>query len=234
MSRCPEFIDHAGLMPLIQPFKSYLIKGLKEVRKSNDPIKVTALELYASNIFERVGELDISIKSLRLALFFIMDLRNVKEDILETFRYHFENFLLRLSGIEDRCHLLVGVSVLVDESKLKGVGSNEKVRKAIKTDYPALISCLDKVRDTSTSYKQLRNEIAHSTAFSSRELNLFSAAKTLDLQHDETLEIKALTGDYLAGEITKLVPIIAEVITNIGELLDTLAPIYLHIASENN
>jgi hypothetical protein len=184
-------------------------------------------------VLERVGELDNSVKSLRLAMGFVLDLKNTHEDAPDVYRYHYENFLLRLTGIVDRAHRLVGASLLLSPSKLEKIGANEFVAKAIASDYPELHECLKRLTAAAAKHKTSRNKVAHSKAFSTRELGLFSAIVSLNFEVGDKTQINELMDSYFSEGGTELALLVAEMVTGIEALLDALVPIHEHLFAGN-
>ena len=229
MTRRPTFIEHQAVERFLPHLQSYLLKGLQEIKLNGGPFKATEKESYAANVFERVGELDNAVKSLRLAMCFVTDLKNTHQDAPEVFRYHYENFLLRLTGLVDRAYRLVGASLLLNPSKLERSGANKFVDKCIASDHPKLLECLKKLATVSAKHKASRNEVAHSKAFSTRELGLFSAVASLNLDVSDKTQVNELMGSYFSESGAELALLVAEMVTGIEELLDALEPIYEHI-----
>lgn len=233
MTHRPAFIEHQALKAFLPHLQSYVQKGLQEVKPNGEQFKATEKEFYAANVLERVGELDNSVKSLRLAMGFILDLKNTHEDAPDVYRYHYENFLLRLTGIVDRAHRLVGAALLLDPSKLEKIGANEFVAKSIAVDYPELHECLKRLEAAAAKHKTSRNEVAHSKAFSTRELGLFSAIVSLNLDAGDRTQINGLMDNYFSEGGNELALLMAEMVTGIEALLDTLTPIHEHLFAGN-
>ena len=234
MTRRTTFIEHHALACFLPHLKSYFLKGLQEVKPNGGQFKATGKEFYAANVFERVGELDNAVKSLRLAMCFVMDMKNTHEDAPEVYRYHYENFLLRLTGLGDRAHRLVGASLLLSPSKLKKIGANEFVAKSIASEYPELLECLKKLATVASKHKTSRNEIAHSAAFSTRELGLFSAVVSLNLEVGDNTQINELMNSYFSEGGVELALLVAEMVKGIEELLDALVPIHEQLLDGNS
>lgn len=226
MTHYPAFIEHKALTCILPHLQSYVLKGLQEVKLSGGSFKATDKEIYAANVLERVGELDNSVKSLRLAMSFVLDLNNTQDDAPDLYRYHYENFLLRLTGIVDRAHRLVGTSLGLDSSKLENIGANQFVAKTLLSDYPKLYECLNRLTATAAKHKTSRNEVAHSKAFSSRELGLFSAVVSLDFEMGDKSQINELMDGYFSEGATELALLVDEMVMGIEALLDALIPIY--------
>jgi hypothetical protein len=225
----PAFIEHQALAGFLPHLQTYLLKGRRVVSTDGGQFKATEKESYAANVFERVGELDNAVKSLRLAMGFVVDLKSTNGDAPEVYRYHYENFLLRLTGLVDRAYLLVGASLLLSKSKLGKVGANEFVAKSIAADYSELLACLKKLAAVAAKHKTSRNEVAHSQAFSTRELGLFSAVVSLNLDVGDKTQISESMKNYFSKSGAELALLVAEMVAGIEKLLDTLAPIYEHL-----
>jgi hypothetical protein len=229
----PAFIEHQALARFLPHLQSYARKGLQEVKPNGGEFKATEKEAYAANVFERVGELDNSVKSLRLAMGFVLDLKNTHEYAPDVYRYHYENFLFRLIGIVDRAHRLVGTSLLLSSSKLEGIRANKFVTESTAADYPELHECLKRLATSAAKHKTSRNEVAHSKAFSTRALGLFSAVVSLNFELGDKTQINELMDSYFSVGGTELALLVAEMVTGIEALLDALAPIHEHLFVEN-
>lgn len=233
MTRRPAFIEHQALACFLPHLQSYMLKGLQEVKPNGGKFKATEIEAYAANVLERVGELDNSVNSLRLAMSFILDLKNTHEDAPDVYRYHYENFLFRLTGIVDRAHRLAGTSLLLSPSKLEKIGANKFVAKSTASDYPELHECLKRLAASAAKHNISRNEVAHSKAFSTRELGLFSAVVSLNFDLGDKTQINELMDSYFSEGGAELALLVAEMVTEIEALLDALAPMYEHFFAEN-
>ena len=232
MTHRPAFVEHQSLAYLLPHLQSYAWKALQETKLNGGKFRATAKELFAANVFERVGELDNSVKSLRLAMDYVLNLDSTHEDAPDVYRYHYENFLLRLTGIVDRAHLLVGTSLQLSPSKLKKIGANSFVAKHVTSNYPELDECLRGLSNVASKYKTPRNEIAHTNAFSSRELGLFSAIVFFRLEVGDWARINNLMNSFFSESGAKLAALVAEMVSGVEALLDALAPIHECLATE--
>ncbi len=108
-------------MPHLQ---TYLLKGLAELRSGGATFSGTAAEVYAEGVADRVSELDNALSALRLTMAFVMDQGNQPSPDPDVFRYHYENFVLRVIGFVDRAHRMVGSVLLMDKAKFESIGGN--------------------------------------------------------------------------------------------------------------
>lgn len=219
------FTKHPVLKPLGPHLQIYATKGLREAQSGGNTFRATPLESYAANIFERVGELDSCVESMRLALFFILDLAKTSEPKTEVYKYHYENFILRLTGVVDRAYCLVGVSMGLKPKTFEKIGGNKAVAKSLRPNHQTILDCLECIAEVSSKKKILRNDIAHSKAFSSRELGLFSAIEILNYPSAETAEVVPLMAHYFTSGGSELAALIAELIAAVEQLLETLQPV---------
>lgn len=176
-----DLIDHSGLKVLLPYLKSYAQKGLTEMRSQKKSFTASVVEIYAAGVCERVSELDNALAALRLTLGFVMDLGSQSSPSPDIYRYHYENFVLRVIGFVDRAHRLVGASLLMDKAKFETIGGNAHVQRQVRADHPDLHAALQAVEQAVESYRGPRNELIHSSAFTSRELGLFQSVRQFGL-----------------------------------------------------
>lgn len=220
-----DLMDHPGLKVLIPFFTSYLKNGLAEIDSERKTIPASAAEFYAAGVCEKVSELDNALAALRLTLNFVMDLGQEAEPDPDIYRYHYENFVLRVIGFVDRAHRLVGASLAMPLKKVESMGGNAFVQKQIAAAHPHVHAALLAVADAVESYKGPRNELIHATAFSSRELGLFTAIKHLGIDTGE-VHTNALAQQYFAKGGTEIALTIAKLVETLKVLLDVLTPIF--------
>ena len=89
--------------------------------------KVSEKQKYAHDIYARVLEIDNAFKTLKMALEYLGKEKfdDSEFDLSEHYAFHAENFLLRLTSVVDRCHLLAGTTVLLDKNKMECNGGNK-------------------------------------------------------------------------------------------------------------
>ncbi len=217
-------MDHAGLKVLHPSMTRYLKKGLAEIG-SDQVFAASAAEIYASVVCERVLELDNALSALRLTMDFVMELGREAKPDPDIYRYHYENFVLRVIGFVDRAHRLVGAALAMPVKKVEGTGGNAFVQKQILTAYPGVHAALLAVAKTVESYKGPRNELIHSTAFSSRELGLFTSIKHYRVNTGE-VDTDELARNHFSKGATEIALTIAKLVETLKVLLDALAPLF--------
>lgn len=213
--------------------KSYACKGLAELQEGGKTFPATAAEIYAANVAERVSELDNALAALHLTLSFVMDLSAQPSPDPDIYRYHYENFVLRIIGFIDRAHRLVGSALLMDKAKLESIRGNKLVQKQVKTDYPDIHNALQSVTQAVDSYQGPRNELIHNTAFTSRELGLFQSIRQFDMD-TEGIDVDELARQYFGDGGKEIVQTIAHLVETLTVLLTVLHPLFLIAAQHHD
>jgi hypothetical protein len=119
----------------------------------------------------------------------------------------------------------VGASLVMPVKKVEGIGGNAFVQKQIVTDHPHVHSALLAVSEAVDSYKDPRNELIHATAFSNRELGLFTSIKHLDIDTGG-VDIDELARHHFAKGGFEIALVIAKLVETLKVLLDELTPIF--------
>ncbi|CAM5214878.1 hypothetical protein CDEF62S_04066 [Castellaniella defragrans] len=213
--------------------KIYARKGLNALQSGSKTFPGPAVEIYAADVTERVSELDNALTALRLALGFVMDLGSQSALDPDIYRYHYENFVLRVVGFVDRAHRLVGSALLMDKAKFESVGGNRFVTKQVKTNYPDIHAALQGVTQAVESYKGPRNELIHSAAYTSRELGLFQSIRHFGLDTGD-IDVDELARGYFSGGATEIALTIARLVKTLANLLDALHPLFLIAVDHDN
>jgi hypothetical protein len=209
------------------------MKGLEAQQVGNRSFSATALEIYAEAVWERVGEVDNCLDAMRIAIEEISNLGKPSPGATAAvlYRYHYENYLLRLSGLLDRAHRLVGVVVGLSSSKLNSNRTNATVLTAVEKRHPKVHNSLLKLRAVQADKAQLRNSVAHATAYSTRELGLFTAAERLPKSPLDRTHIKGMMQAHFTTEVGWLGVLAVQSEAAIFLLLDELTPIICNRAS---
>lgn len=215
-------VEHPALKILLPHLQSYYWKCLKAHRSEGEKPSPLATESYSSFVFDKVCELDNALASLRLTLQFLMDLGSETNADPEAYRYHYENFMLRVIGFIDRAHRLVGAALFMPPKKFESIGGNTFVKKQTKIDHPGIHSALIGVTDVVEKYREPRNELIHSNAYSNRELGLYLAVSTLSIDTGE-IDVKELKQEHIMSGVSEVAIAIAELVGALKALLDELA-----------
>ncbi|MGR4868222.1 hypothetical protein ACIPRI_05055 [Variovorax sp. LARHSF232] len=225
-------IDHPGLRVQLPHLQSYALKGLAELQSGGTKFPGSTAEIYATGVAERVSELDNALAALRLTMGFVLDQGNQPSPDPDIYRYHYENFVLRVIGFVDRAHRLVGSALLEDKAKFESIGGNRFVQKQVKADHPDIHAALQGVTQAVESYRGPRNELIHAAAFSSRELGLFQPIRQFGVDTGD-IDVDELLRHHFAEGSKEIALTIARLVEALTALLDSLAPIFM-IAAEHN
>lgn len=188
----------------------------------------TPLEIYAQAVWERVGEVDNCLESMRIAISEISTIASASPaSAPKLYRYHYENFLLRLSGIVDRAYRVVGAVIEVPAKQLNTAGTNLVVRKAVEKKNLSIHASLLSLDKLLSEKKAMRNEVAHAAAYSSRELGLFTAAEHLKHSPLDQSQIQVLMKAHFTTEVGWLGVLTAQAEASVYCLIEELSPLIL-------
>ena len=215
--------DHPGLQVLLPHYSSYAVKGLAAFKSEKRRFHASALELYAAGVFERVSELDNALAALRLTAGFVTELSSRPSPSPDIYRYHYENFVLRVIGFVDRAHRLVGAVLLLNRKEFEAPSGNQYVQQQVRLDDDKLTSALQAVAQAVRSYKGPRNELIHAAAFSTPELGIFLSVQQIGLDTGG-IDVDELARQHFAQGSEEIALTIARLEALLTTLLDVLAP----------
>ncbi|MDH0342051.1 Cthe_2314 family HEPN domain-containing protein [Chromobacterium haemolyticum] len=225
-------IDHPALQVLIPHLHSYSLKGLTVWKSGGKKFAASAVEIYAQGVFERVSELDTALAALRMALGFVMELDSQQKPDPAVYRYHYENFVLRVIGFVDRAHRLVGSALLMDKAKFEAIRGNLYVQNQVRDDHSDVLAALQRVDQVVKNYRVPRNELIHSTAFSSRELGLFMSVQQLGMD-TKGIDVDELARDHFSQGSEEIALTILSLVEALTNLLCVLAPLFTIAAAHD-
>jgi hypothetical protein len=104
-------IEHPALAEIREDLRTSLLKLLAQAKGQPTKVEVSAAELRAHGIFSRVAELDNCLRSLRHAVAGLNSEATSASPNTDQYRYHTENYLLRLTGLYDRACRLAGIAI---------------------------------------------------------------------------------------------------------------------------
>lgn len=215
--------DHPGLQVLLPHYNSYALKGLAAFRSGERRFHASAVDIYAAGVFERVSELDNALAALRLTAGFVRELDSQPGPSPDIYRYHYENFVLRVIGFVDRAHRLVGAALLLNRKQFEGPAGNQYVQRQVQLQDDELLSALQAVAQAVESYKGPRNELVHAAAFSTPELGLFLSVQQIGLDTGG-IDVDELARQHFAQGSEEIALTIARLEALLTTLLDVLAP----------
>lgn len=227
-----NLIDNSGLEVLLPHYQSYVQKLVTAYKSGEHPVPPLALEDYAAEVFDRVTELDNALAGLRLTAGFVRELVSQPGSRPDIYRYHYENFLLRVIGFVDRTHRLVGTALMLNNRKFEGLGSNQFVKRQVQLQNDELLmSALEAVAQAAKRYRDTRNELIHASAFRTPELGLFLSAQYLGLVTDG-IDVGELARQYFSRGSEEIMLTIAKLEALLTRLLDVLARYFSTAASQ--
>lgn len=216
--------EHATIALLHRYCVPYLKGGLEKVAaKQSGTVACTGAEAYAIEIVSRVNELDMVLESIRLAQKYIQNLDTKDPDVLEHYRYHQENALLRFSGVADRAHRLVGAVFRLKPRQFDKTGGNELVASHAKSANVRIHQALAELSRFAAKYKKQRNEIAHSASYGSKDLATLRSANLLR-EFIDIPELENLTALMCQQTVAELGEGLLELSVSLELLLNSIEP----------
>lgn len=196
-----------------------LAKGLKALSSGDKTYRASAIEFYSQEVFARVSEIDNSFKTLRITLEYLgkKDYTPSDFNFSEHHAFHAENFLLRLTSIVDRSHLLAGSTMLMENSKIEKLGGNRKIHEKLESFSPKSFDILSEMQTAIDHLRSHRNKIAHQAGYSSKNLCILQAIEGATA---ESMSITNITNIMSYEEIKDLV--IADSLNEFESVLSTL------------
>ncbi|MDN7805801.1 Cthe_2314 family HEPN domain-containing protein [Burkholderia gladioli] len=221
-------IEHESLRPLMPFLQSYLRKMLA-ARHGEKMQRVMPAERYAEMVAERVGELDNSLKALRMCASFIQQLSESTHVDTDAYQYHYENFLFRMIGVDDRAYRLVGASMAMSRKQIESTLAKNAIKRRAREVDGAILEALNGVTEVVKVFRKPRNELVHNSAFRTREIGLFHAIRELSMPVDG-YDVDALAREYFLNESEGVDLKIIAVQASLEKLLSELASSYSAIA----
>ncbi|WP_186157266.1 Cthe_2314 family HEPN domain-containing protein [Burkholderia gladioli] len=221
-------IEHEALRPLMPFLQSYLHKVLTARRGEEKP-RVTPIEFYAEMVAERIGELDNSMNALRMCASFIQQLSDSAQVDTNAYQYHYENFVFRVIGVDDRAYRLVGASMGMSRQQIERTKGKVAIERRVREVDGAILEALNGVTEVVKVFRKPRNELVHNSAFRTREIGLFHAVRELSIPV-EGYDVDALAREYFLSESEGVDLKIIAVQASLEKLLSELASSYSAMA----
>jgi hypothetical protein len=123
--------DH--LVPLMPHYLKGVANSLDCIKKGIEYYDSDIIVFYATVVLDRVAEIDRAFEGLKLSIEYLdkKEFGGSEFEFTSHYSFHVENFILRLTGIADRCWLLVGSSLLFERKSIEKLQGKSKIKKAI-------------------------------------------------------------------------------------------------------
>lgn len=220
-------IEHPSLAQIGEELRSCLVKMLSEARGKPARVEVTSAEHRAHALFSRVAEVDNCLRSLRIAVAGIQAEATSLAPDVEQYRYHVENYLLRLTGLYDRACRLAGTAIGMTSTQVDRQSGNSDVLRALKRlGAQSSLGTLGELKVLLEPHWDSRNVVAHAGEFSSREIGLFVAVSQVQLESVDSDDLqKLMTAHFRDGALDfGVLALQAEGL--LYRLIDDLAPTF--------
>lgn len=214
-----QLIDCDSLKCLYPLIQRYAKNGMQAFASKSQTFVATPAEKYAQAVFSRVGELDTAFKSLAMVRRFIEDLSSSDSPDLEAYRYHYENFVFRGTGVVDRAYQLIADALVLSKRARE---SNAKILERTE-ELPAVHQAMAAVVAAMQSYRDARNRITHAEAYSDKRLGALLAVQALNIP-TEGHDIAGLTNEAFDDALAAISEAVDALRQGVGELLQALGP----------
>lgn len=190
-------IEHPALTANSEDLRTCLVKLLAHAKGGPVQVEVSSAEHRAHAIFSRVAEIDNCLRSLRIAIVGLQAEATSPSPNVEQYRYHAENYLLRLTGIYDRACRFAGVAIGMTSQQVDRQSGNSDVLKTL-TGFGVqnAAETLAKLKALLEPHWDNRNVVAHAGEYSSREIGLFVTIAQVKLESVSPDELHKLMAEH--------------------------------------
>jgi len=190
-------IEHPALTAIGEDLRTCLVKMLAHAKGRPAQVKVSSAEHRAHAIFSRVSEIDNCLRSLRIAIAGLQAEATSHSPNVEQYRYHAENYLLRLTGIYDRACRFSGVAIGMTSLQVdRQFGNSDVLRNLNSSGARSAVERLGELKALLEPHWGNRNVVAHAGEFSSREIGLFVTVSQVKLESVSPDELHKLMAEH--------------------------------------
>ncbi|MCK5345696.1 MAG: hypothetical protein KAR20_19940 [Candidatus Heimdallarchaeota archaeon] len=215
----------------LEPLMPHYLKGVENsldcIKKGIEYYDSDIIAFYATEVLDRVCEIDRVFEGLKLSIEYLdkKEFGGSEFEFTSHHSFHVENFILRLTGITDRCWLLVGSSLLFEKKSIEKLQGKSKIKKAIQV-FPHIEESIDVIESIVMKFRKDRNDIAHNCGYKNNNLFVLAAINNFDLEVDDMLGANQYVIDEAVG---LLHPVIDELNIAITNLISSLSFLYKRI-----
>ena len=220
--------DH--LIPLMPHYIKSAVKGLACMQEGKNHYETDIVSFYAGEVLDRVSEIDRAFEGLEISIESLAqsDFGPSKYSFSAYHSFHVENFIFRLTGVADRCWLLIGSSLLLKKRVIECLRGKHKIRQEM-AGFPKIESSIDKIDAIVNKFRSERNDIAHSSGYSNKSIATLAAIEQFDIAVDDIAGVNKYVID---DSIQLLRPTVAELSNAVTNLISSLSFIYEHIIKQ--
>ena len=217
--------DH--LLPLMPHFIKSAAKGLACIQEGKKHYETDIVSVYASEVLDRVCEIDRAFEGLEISIEYLAqtDFGSSKYDFPALHSFHVENFIFRLTGVSDRCWLLIGSSLLLKKGVIECLKGKHKIRQEM-AGFPKIESSIETIDAIVRKFRSERNDIAHNSGYSNKNIGILVAIEQFDIAVDD---IAGANKYVIDDSIELLKPTVDELSDAVTNLISSLSFIYEHI-----
>lgn len=217
-------IEHPALAVILEDLRICLVKMLAQDKPAQ--VKVSFAEDRAHAIFSRVSEIDNCLRSLRIAITGLQAEATSQSPNVEQYRYHTENYLLRLTGIYDRACRFAGVAIGMTDQQVDKQSGNSDVLRNLKCSgaWGGAVERLCELKAMLAPHWGNRNVLAHEGQFSSMEIGLFVTISQVKLESVSLGELHTLMTEHFGDGALDFGQLALRLEDLLYRLIEDLAP----------
>ena len=222
-------MGHSAFSPLKISYVNAISKGLNEI--SGDKQSFTEYEKYSFDVMSRVVEIDSVLDGLKIGIHYLehVDLELAPFSFSKVFVYHVENIVSRLTTVEDRIKLLVATSLLKNNMKVASFKGKQQFELLV-NDFPLIKDKVSLLSEVVSKYKVLRNEIAHESSYSSKDIIIASTLE--DTEMELPINHSEMKSHILSSITPEFSGLILEINQSVHNVISALGEIYIDLIKE--
>ncbi len=201
------------------------------IRNGKEYYDSDVIVFYATEVLDRVGEIDRALEGMKLSIEYLdkKEFGGSKFEFTSHHSFHVENFILRSTGISDRCWLLVGSSLLFEKKSIEKLQGKSEIKKTIQV-FPHIEESIGAIDNIAMKFRKERNDIAHNCGYKNNNLFILDAINNFNL---EVGDIPRQNQYVIDEAIGLLQPVIDELDIAISNLISSLSFLYKRVLEHN-
>ncbi|ELM6650461.1 TPA: hypothetical protein I7208_21930 [Vibrio vulnificus] len=185
--------------------------------------KEGSIDSYPTKVLERIYELESALVGLKIAVGYLStpDLQFKEYSYQELFTYHSENFISRLTTVEERAKLLAATVLGSDSLKVASHKGKSTFEQLIEP-HKELKGAFSTISMEISEFKSLRNKIVHEASYSNLELIYTNIADDPVLNFEVSSDLRDLWQSSLVGVTQEFNSVFSKLFHRIKALLNSL------------
>lgn len=217
---------------------SYLVNKIQYSDSSNLK-KPNNIDIYFYNTYNRVLNIDDTYKKLLISLEYLekREFTDTEYNFITHHSYHVENFLLRLTGLVDRCYLYAGTTLNLNPKKIENIGRKKFIIKELDNMSHPNALLLRRLDDLVKKFKDDRNKIVHQENYSRETFIILESLDNEDKEFSKKFKSKINIEEVKSHEICTTKEMFQKSLdclhSEINDLIDGFDDLYINVIENN-